>query len=80
MRRQRVVFDAGLFGSLLPAEAWDRIPKDRLEGLLAAAPSFRPLGPNSRFSIEAAIRRPSANGDDSRRPKSCSRPTSPSSR
>lgn len=43
MRRQ-AVFDASLFGSLLPAEAWDRVPKDRLEELVAAAPSFRPVG------------------------------------
>ena len=42
MRRQHV-FDASLFGSLLPAEAWDRVPKERLKELLAAAPSFRPL-------------------------------------
>ncbi|MGK4007035.1 helicase-related protein [Sorangium sp. So ce1036] len=41
MRRQHV-FDASLFGSLLPAEAWDRVPKARLKELLAAAPSFRP--------------------------------------
>lgn len=41
MRRQHL-FDASLFGALLPAEAWDRVPKDRLKELLAAAPSFRP--------------------------------------
>ena len=41
MRRQHV-FDASLFGSLLPAEAWDRVPKERVKELLAAAPSFRP--------------------------------------
>jgi hypothetical protein len=41
MRRQHV-FDASLFGSLLPAEAWDRVPQERLKELLAAAPSFRP--------------------------------------
>ncbi len=41
MRRQHV-FDASLFGSLLPAEAWDRVPEERLKELLAAAPSFRP--------------------------------------
>jgi hypothetical protein len=41
MRRQHV-FDASLFGSLLPAEAWDRVPEERLRELLAAAPSFRP--------------------------------------
>jgi hypothetical protein len=41
MRRQHV-FDASLFGSLLPADAWDRVPEGRLPELLAAAPSFRP--------------------------------------
>ncbi len=41
MRRQHV-FDASLFGSLLPIEAWDRVPKERRAELLAAAPSFRP--------------------------------------
>lgn len=41
MRRQHV-FDASLFGSLLPADAWQRVPPDRLAELLDAAPSFRP--------------------------------------
>lgn len=41
MRRQNV-FDASLFGLLLPSEAWDRVPKERVKELLAAAPSFRP--------------------------------------
>jgi hypothetical protein len=41
MRRQHV-FDASLFGSLLPAEAWERVPQDRLGSLRRAAPSFRP--------------------------------------
>lgn len=41
MRRQHV-FDASLFGSLLPSGAWDRVPRERLVDLLAAAPSFRP--------------------------------------
>jgi hypothetical protein len=41
MRRQHV-FDASLFGSLLPAEAWDRVPEGRRQELLDAAPSFRP--------------------------------------
>lgn len=36
------VFDASLFGSLLPAEALQRVPPARLADLLAAAPSFRP--------------------------------------
>jgi hypothetical protein len=39
MRRQHA---ASLFGSVLPSEAWERLPKDRLDDLLAAAPSFRP--------------------------------------
>ena len=41
MRRQHV-FDASLFGSLLPTDVWDRVPEGRLPELLAAAPSFRP--------------------------------------
>jgi hypothetical protein len=41
MRRQHV-FDASLFGSLLPAEVWQRVPQDRVQGLLEAAPSFSP--------------------------------------
>ena len=44
MRRQHV-FDASLFGSLLPAEAWDRVPETRRQDLLDAAPSFRPPRP-----------------------------------
>jgi hypothetical protein len=40
--RRQHVFDASLFGSLLPSEAWERVPKDRLDDLLVAAPSFRP--------------------------------------
>jgi hypothetical protein len=40
-RRQRL-FDASLFGSLLPDESWDRVPSDRVGLLEAAAPSFRP--------------------------------------
>jgi hypothetical protein len=42
MRRQHI-FNASLFGSLLPAEAWERVPEDRRDGLIAAAPSFAPL-------------------------------------
>jgi hypothetical protein len=41
MRRQQV-FDASLFGSLLPADIWQRVPSDRVQGLLEAAPCFRP--------------------------------------
>jgi len=40
-RRQRM-FDASLFGTLLSAEAWQRVPADRVSDLEAAAPSFRP--------------------------------------
>jgi hypothetical protein len=42
-RRQRE-FDASLFGALLPQEAWDRVPSDRVETLVAAAPAFAPRG------------------------------------
>ena len=42
MRRQRD-FDASLFGSLLPADAWERVPDLRKKDLLEAAPSFSPL-------------------------------------
>lgn len=41
MRRQHV-FDASLFGSLLPANAWDRVPEDRLNELNDCAPRFHP--------------------------------------
>jgi hypothetical protein len=41
MRRQQV-FDASLFGSLLPADIWPRVPKDRIQSLLDAAPCYRP--------------------------------------
>jgi hypothetical protein len=33
----------GLFGSLLPADAWERVPNGRKKELLEAAPSFSPL-------------------------------------
>ena len=46
LQRQHV-FDASLFGTLLPAEAWNRVPLERIEDLLAAAPSFRPPRPSS---------------------------------
>ena len=42
MRRQHA-FDASLFGSLLPANAWDRVPKTRLNELNHCAPRFNPL-------------------------------------
>jgi hypothetical protein len=47
MRRQHV-FDASLFGSLLPEEAWQRVPHDRLASLRSAAPSFRPAPSTER--------------------------------
>lgn len=40
--RRQHAFDASLFGSLLPVEAWQRVPSDRIPDLHAAAPSFRP--------------------------------------
>jgi hypothetical protein len=41
MRRQHV-FDASLFGALLPEQAWERVPRERVDEVRAAAPSFRP--------------------------------------
>ena len=41
MRRQQD-FDASLFGTLLPPDVWHRVPTDRMQGLLEAAPCFRP--------------------------------------
>lgn len=35
-------FDASLFGRLLPAESWERVPEDRRADLIEAAPDFRP--------------------------------------
>ena len=40
-RRQRE-FDASLFGALLPHEAWGRVPSDRVQTLVSAAPAFAP--------------------------------------
>ncbi|MFB1489261.1 MULTISPECIES: SNF2-related protein [unclassified Thiocapsa] len=42
VKSRQHVFDASLFGSLLPANAWDRVPKDRLKELNACAPRFNP--------------------------------------
>jgi len=42
MRRQHV-FDASLFGSLLPPEAWERVPEERRAMLIESAPNFSPL-------------------------------------
>jgi hypothetical protein len=42
-RPRERVFDASLFGALLPADAWQRVPSDRVRELLVAAPSFRPV-------------------------------------
>jgi hypothetical protein len=39
--RQRV-FDASLFGALLPADAWERVPREWVTRLREAAPSFSP--------------------------------------
>lgn len=41
---RKYVFDASLFGSLLPLDMWHRVPHERLAALRAAAPSFRPIG------------------------------------
>jgi hypothetical protein len=41
MRRQHV-FDASLFGALLPAESWLRVPREQRQKLIDAAPSFSP--------------------------------------
>ncbi len=38
-------FDASLFGRLLPAESWERVPEDRRADLIEAAPDFRPPKP-----------------------------------
>src|SRR5689334_6172364 len=54
MRRQHV-FDASLFGTLLPESAWQRVPPARLESLRAAAPSFRP--PSARDPLLPEARR-----------------------
>lgn len=50
MRRQHM-FDASLFGALLPIDAWERVPGDRKEGLRNAAPSFTP--PTFQLAAEA---------------------------
>lgn len=50
-------FDAALFGSLLPAEAWKDVPDKWKKRLVAAAPDFDP-------------RRSRATGDTSARPRS----------
>jgi hypothetical protein len=39
---RQAAFDASLFGALLPAEAWDRVPPEHREQLRLAAPSFAP--------------------------------------
>jgi hypothetical protein len=41
MRRQQV-FNASLFGTLLPAESWERVPEPQRRKLIDAAPCFRP--------------------------------------
>jgi hypothetical protein len=42
--RRQHDFDASLFGSLLPEEAWERVPPDRIGALIDAAPRFDPQG------------------------------------
>ncbi|MFO0556363.1 MAG: helicase-related protein [Polyangiaceae bacterium] len=41
--RRQQAFDASLFGTLLPAEAWARVPEERKAELIAAAPNFSPV-------------------------------------
>ena len=43
--RRQHVFDASLFGSLLPPEAWEGVPEERRIDLRKAAPSFEPPVP-----------------------------------
>lgn len=50
VRHRQHSFDASLFGALLPAEAWERIPEARRDEVRAAAPSFDPAA----FSDPAA--------------------------
>jgi superfamily II DNA or RNA helicase len=42
--RRKRMFDASLFGTLLPEEAWARVPPGFVNKLRDAAPSFRPPG------------------------------------
>jgi hypothetical protein len=46
MGRQHT-FDASLFGSLLPADTWDKVPEEYRQKLIEAAPSFDPIMRNS---------------------------------
>lgn len=48
VKRRQHFFDASLFGSLLPAEALSRIPKDRVKEVLDSAPSFHPFAIHER--------------------------------
>jgi Helicase conserved C-terminal domain len=43
--QRKHMFDASLFGSLLPPDAWSKVPQDQLNELIAAAPSFNPATP-----------------------------------
>ncbi len=52
--RRQHMFDASLFGSLLPEEAWARVPPDRVQKLEEAAPAFRPRP----HDVAAARKRP----------------------
>jgi len=42
VRSRQRLFDASLFGALLPADAWERVPPEWAPRLLEAAPSFSP--------------------------------------
>jgi hypothetical protein len=46
--RRQQAFDASLFGTLLPAESWDRVPEEHRAKLVAAAPSFSPVQGGAR--------------------------------
>ncbi|HET9621326.1 MAG TPA: DEAD/DEAH box helicase [Kofleriaceae bacterium] len=63
VRRQRM-FDASLFGSLLPAEAWERVPPSYVPKLQAAAPNFRPP-PRGRPAEPTATRARTSTADAS---------------
>jgi superfamily II DNA or RNA helicase len=54
VRRRQRVFDASLFGSLLDAAAWERVPAHRRRDLVEAAPSFNPDPRAPSASVESA--------------------------
>lgn len=42
LKQRQHTFDASLFGSLLPADAWEKVPEEFRKRLIEAAPSFDP--------------------------------------